>query len=671
MNAPDPRNDRIAALPAHLQEQLRRRLAGGARKAAEIPAVPRDGAPLPLSAAQRRLWLLDELEPGSTEYNSAAGLRLTGPLDIAALTGALNDLVARHEALRTTFDRVDDDPVQTVRAPYDVPLPLIDLVEQAGADAAPGLLDAVARAQVDQPFDLRTGPLFRPALVRVAPDEHVLLLCAHHIVTDGWSTGVLLEELGTLYAARRSGSTATLPEPALQYADFASWQRNRMTPEWLAEHLGYWRGQLAGLTPLDLPGDHPRPPVRSGAGAVHDFSLPADVAAGLRELARAQDTTLYTVLVAACQVLFARYAGQRDVAVGTVTSGRNRPELTRMAGFFVNTVVLRSTVDDDAVFTDFLAGVKDTVLDAFANDEVPFDRLVEALRPERDPSRTPLFQTLVVLQSGTERLPELPGLQVAAYQVPRTSANFDLTVEFQDARGGRTADGGLTCSIEYATDLWDAAGIDRMAGHLRTLLAGVAQAPRRPVRDLPWLDDAEHAALLRAAAGADFTVGAATVVQLLDDQAARTPRATALVSGSDTLTYRELDERSNRVARALIARDIGPEHLVAVAASPGTDLVVTLLGVLKTGGAYVPVDPAHPAERIAYVLDDAAPSLVLADSAAYAALPAGTARTLLDGAGVQGLGGDLACGPVRDDERTTPLDPAHPAYVIYTSGSTG
>ncbi|MEU7157964.1 amino acid adenylation domain-containing protein [Streptomyces chrestomyceticus] len=671
MNAPDPRNDRIAALPAHLQEQLRRRLAGGARKAAEIPAVPRDGAPLPLSAAQRRLWLLDELEPGSTEYNSAAGLRLTGPLDTAALTGALNDLVARHEALRTTFDRVDDAPVQTVRAPYDVPLPLIDLVEQAGADAAPGLLDAVARAQVDQPFDLRTGPLFRPALVRVAPDEHVLLLCAHHIVTDGWSTGVLLEELGTLYAARRSGSTATLPGPGLQYADFASWQRNRMTPEWLEEKLGYWRGQLAGLTPLDLPGDRPRPPVRSGSGAVHDFSLPADVAAGLRELARAQDTTLYTVLVAACQVLFARYAGQRDVAVGTVTSGRNRPELTRMAGFFVNTVVLRSTVDDDTVFTDFLAGVKDTVLDAFANDEVPFDRLVEALRPERDPSRTPLFQTLVVLQSGSERLPELPGLQVAAYQVPRTSTNFDLTVEFQDTRSGRAADGGLTCSIEYATDLWDAASIDRMAGHLRTLLAGVAHTPKQPVRDLPWLDDAERAALLRAAAGEDFTVGAATVVQLLDDQAARTPRATALVSGSDTLTYRELDERSNRVARALIARDIGPEQLVAVAASPGTDLVVTLLGVLKTGAAYVPVDPQHPAERIAYVLEDAAPSLVLADSAAYAALPSGTARTLLDGAGAQGLGADLACGPVRDEERTTPLDPAHPAYVIYTSGSTG
>ncbi|WP_329128262.1 amino acid adenylation domain-containing protein [Streptomyces caniferus] len=678
MNAPDPRNDRIAALPAHLQEQLRRRLAGGARNTAEIPAVPRDGAPLPLSAAQRRLWLLDELEPGSTEYNSAAGLRLTGPLDVPALTGAVRDLVARHEALRTGFDQVGDEPVQRVRPPHEVALPLIDLAEQAGPGAAPELLDAAVRAEVDRPFDLRTGPLFRPVLVRVAPEEHVLVLCAHHIVIDGWSTGVLLEELGTLYAARRSGTTAALPEQDVQYPDFASWQRNRMTAAWLDEHLGYWRDRLAGLAPLDLPGDRPRPQSRSGAGAVHELTLPPDVAAGLRALARDRGTTLYTVLVAACQVLFARYAGQRDVAVGTVTSGRNRPELARMVGFFVNTVVLRSTVEEGIAFTEFLAGVKDTVLDAFAHDEVPFDRVVEALRPERDPSRTPLFQTLVVLQSGTEPLPELPGVEVEPYQAPRTSANFDLTVEFRDERGGRAADGGtgaddtgLTCSIEYATDLWDAPSIARMAGHLRVLLAGVAAAPGRPVRDLPWLTDEERAALLRAAEGPRSASGAATVVRLLDDQAARTPRAAALVSGRDTLTYRELDERANRVARALIARGIGPEQLVAVAATPGTDLVVTLLGVLKAGAAYVPVDPQHPVDRIAYVLGDAAPSLVLADSAAYAALPAEVARTLLDGAGAQGLGADLPCGPVGDGERRVPLDPAHPAYVIYTSGSTG
>ncbi|WP_411143365.1 amino acid adenylation domain-containing protein [Streptomyces sp. x-80] len=672
MNAPDPHKDRIAALPAHLQEQLRRRLAGGARTTADIPAVPRDGAPLPLSAAQRRLWLLHELDPDSTEYNSVAGLRLTGPLDTAALTGALRDLVARHEALRTVFDRVGDEPVQAVRAPYDVPLPLIDLAEQADPAAARERLDAVVRAEVDRPFDLRTGPLFRPVLVRVAPDEHVLVLCAHHIVTDGWSTGVLLDELGALYAGRLAGTAAELPAQDVQYADFAAWQRQRMTAQWLDEHLGYWRGRLAGLGPLDLPGDRPRPQSRSGAGAVHDITLPADVAEGLRKLAREQGTTLYTVLVAACQVLFARYAGQRDVAVGTVTSGRNRPELSRMVGFFVNTVVLRSTVDDGAAFTEFLAEVKDTVLDAFANDEVPFDRLVEALRPERDPGRTPLFQTLVVLQSGPERLPALPGLQVAAYQAPRTSANFDLTVEFQDARGGTGADdAGLSCSIEYATDLWDAPSIARMAGHLRVLLSGVAAAPRRPVRDLPWLADDERAALLRAATGPRATPRAATVVRLLDDQAARSPRATALVCGRDTLTYRELDERANRVARALIRRGVGPEQLVAVAATPGTDLVVTLLGVLKAGAAYVPVDPDHPADRIAYVLADAAPSLVLADSAAYATLPAAVERTLLDGAGAQGLGADLPCGAVLDGERTVPLDPDHPAYVIYTSGSTG
>ncbi|MFC5720644.1 amino acid adenylation domain-containing protein [Streptomyces gamaensis] len=663
MNAPHQRTDRISALPAHLQEVLRRRLAGSAERKREIPAVPRDGSPLPMSAAQRRLWLLEEFAPGGTEYNSVAGLRLSGPLDAAALTGAVADLVARHESLRTTFDETDGRLVQRVGAAGEFTVPLVDLT---GHDDPEGELARRVREDLNRPFDLRTGPLLRAALVRTGEDEHVLVLCAHHIVTDGWSTGVLFDELGALYRARTAGTEARLADVEVHYADFAAWQSGRMTDAWLEEHLAYWKGRLAGLAPLELPTDRPRPPVRSGAGAVHEFALDQDVAAGLRELARSRETTLYTVLVAACQVLLSRYAGQEDIAVGTVTSGRNRPELDRMVGFFVNTVVLRSRVAGAQPFTELLGEVKETVLEAFANDEVPFDRLVEALRPERDASRTPLFQTMVLLESGTRKLPELPGVTAGAYAAPRASANFDLTLEFQDH------DGTLSGAIEYATDLFDAATVERLAGHLRVLLAGIVAAPGQAVRELPLVSGEEHAALLRAATGADFDAGAGTMVELLEAQAARTPERTALVFGEQQLSYGELEARANRVARALAGRGVGPEDLVAVAARPSADLVVCLLGVLKSGAGYVPVDPSHPAERIAYVLEDSAPRLVLADADTYATLPEGVERVPAEDAGTgSGLGAGLDAGALTDGERTAPLRPEHPAYVIYTSGSTG
>ncbi|NBH05022.1 condensation domain-containing protein, partial [Amycolatopsis sp. SID8362] len=412
-----------------------------------IPVVARDGA-LPLSFAQQRLWFLDEFEPGGTEYLSPTALLLRGDLDVEALRRALDTLVARHESLRTTFGAVDGRGVQYVGEPYAIELPVEDFDE-----------DALAREAL-RPFDLRTGPLLRARLFRRAPGEHVLLLALHHIVTDGWSAGVLATELDACYAAHLRGEEPKLPPLPVQYADFAAWQRDRAEP---AEQLGYWRDRLAGLAPLELPADRPRPPVRTTEGEWLGFDVPAGVAAKLRELASAQGGTLFMTLVAACQVLLAQWAGQDDVAVGTVTAGRDRAELERLVGFFVGTLPLRSTVDTRRSFREFLAEVRETVLDAFAHQDVPFERVVDAVQPVRDPSRTPVFQAMVVLQNTGDR----PGggtLVAGEVPLPAVSAPFDLLVQFED-------DGGaLHGAINYSTGLFDPATIDRLATRLRALL---------------------------------------------------------------------------------------------------------------------------------------------------------------------------------------------------------
>src|SRR2546421_958735 len=411
---PLSRQSRISALPAHLQELLSRRLAGQAEESERIPRAERTG-PLPLSFSQQRLWFLNEFQPGTAEYNSALCLRLLGTLDISALTNALQELLARHESLRTTFDEVDGNAVQVVRPAYELRVPVVHL----GDPARPGSdeLDRVLSEEYSRPFDLHRGPLFRVLLVRCADDEHVLLLTAHHIVIDGWSMGVLVEELSTLYSAGIQGEAPVLPAPPLQYADFAVWQRSRLPDVALDGQLDYWKRQLSGIAPLELPTDRPRAAMRTSAGALHEFVVPAEVTARLGDLARARDTTLFATLVAACQALLARYSGQEDIAIGTVASGRNRLELERLVGFFVNTIVLRSRVDDEQTFGEFLARVTDTVLDAFAHDETPFERLVEALQPDRNASHNPLFDVMVVLHNTKRKPPAFAGLQVGDVRV--------------------------------------------------------------------------------------------------------------------------------------------------------------------------------------------------------------------------------------------------------------
>ncbi|KFU81851.1 non-ribosomal peptide synthase domain TIGR01720/amino acid adenylation domain-containing protein [Amycolatopsis lurida] len=616
------RQDRIAALPAHLREVLRARMAGTAGPAPEIPAAADRSRPIPLSAAQRRLWFLSRLRPDDPEYNSAFALRLTGPLDRVALATALRSLVARHEPLRTTFEEIDGEGFQIVREPHEVALPVVDV--------SPGELDDVLRAEYTRPFDLNRGPLLRAVLLRLTDTENVLLVCVHHIATDGASMGVLTEELGLLY---RDGERARLPAQPVQYADFAVWQRNRPLR---GAGLDYWKSHLDGVVPLELPTDRPRPPVRSTDGATREFTVPAEVAGRLAELARSSETTLFTVLVGACQALFARYTGQEDIALGTVVRGRERPELERVVGFFVNTVVLRSAVDRSVSFTEHLAHARQTVLDAFAHDDVPFDAVVDAVRAGRDPGRNPLFDVMVLLHSASGDGPEFPGLAVEPADVARDAANFDLSIEFEES-GGRLA--GL---VEYSTELFDATTIDGLIGHLLRLLAGIAADPGRRIADLPLIGDAEERRLLSWGSNG-LEVPATTIVDLLDHQAKTRPDETALVCGDTRLTFAELVARADGLAAELAARGAGPDRVVAVVLPRSADAIVALFAVLKAGAVHQSVDPGLPPERIRTLLADTRPVVVLDDTFAI----------------------------TTDRPRPAPPRPSDAAYVIHTSGSTG
>ena len=381
-----------------------------------ITPVPRERA-LPLSPAQQRLWLIEELTSGGAEYNTGVGLRLSGALDLDALRAVLDALVSRHESLRTTFDSVDGHGVQTVAARGVIPLRTVDLstIDQHERDTA---VDQALAEELSNPFDLRRGPLTRAVLVRLAEDDHVLLLNQHHIVTDGWSHEVLMDEFATLYAAA-GGAPVELPELPIQYPDFAVWQRERLSSPALEPHLDYWRHKLAGIETLELPTDRPRPYLRTTAGAVHRQDLPADLVQALTGVGRTHGATLFMTLAVAVQVLLSRYSGQQDVAIGTVTSGRNRTELEKLVGFFVNTVILRSTVNGSRTFSELVTEVRETVLEAFAHDDVPFDRLVKELQPERDPSRNPLVQAMVVLQNPRLRPREIDGLRITEHDLPR------------------------------------------------------------------------------------------------------------------------------------------------------------------------------------------------------------------------------------------------------------
>ncbi|GAA1979887.1 non-ribosomal peptide synthase/polyketide synthase [Kitasatospora viridis] len=616
----------VAALAAELTTSQLPDTAGN------IPALD-PGAEVPLSPAQQRLWFLDRFEPGNAEYNTLSALRLRGPLDLGALRVALDALVARHESLRTTFAERDGRPHQLVHPPRPVDCPLTD-----------GDLDAALEQEAATGFDLAAGPLLRARLVRTGADEHVLVLTVHHIVTDGWSTAVLGRDLGELYAAAHHQRPARLPELPVRYADYAAWQRRRD----VTRQLDHWRRELDGLAPLELPTDRPRPAERTRDGALLEFTLPAALTERLRERGREADATLFMVLVTGVQLLLARWTGQQDVAVGTVTAGRDRSELTDLVGMFVNTLVLRGRMGPRTPFRELLAGTRAAVLTAFEHQEVPFERVVDAVQPERDTSRTPLFAVMVALHNLGGELPELPGLTVAAVTPPVRQASFELAFDFVER------DGGVTGYLQYNTGLFDPATVERLADRLRMLLESAAEDPGRTAADLRLLTDGERQRVLADWQGAVEPVPGGALHTRFEEQARRLPHATALVARDATLDFAALNARANRLAHHLIAAGVGPEQLVALRLPRTSDLLVALLAVLKAGGTVVTIEPELPAERAEFLLRDSNPRLVLTPEALggvpWAALPAHDPT---------------------DADRTAPLRPEHTAYLVHTSGSTG
>jgi amino acid adenylation domain-containing protein len=614
----------------------------------------------PPSFGQQQLWLLDRLLADGSVYNVPAVVRLVGALQIEALQAALLELVRRHEVLRTRFEIEDAMPVQVIAPEFKFGLEVDDLsavpTREREAEAQRRTREAAA-----QPFDLERGPLLRARLLRLGESEHWLLLTLHHIVTDGWSSGVLWRELSVLYEAFREGRPSPLPELAVQYADYAVWQREWLRGEVLEEQLSYWKKALADLPVLELPTDRPRPAVASYRGGRLGFELGEDLTRGLKELGRREGATLFMTLLAAFQVLWYRYSGQEDVAVGVPLAGRRRPELEGLIGFFVNMLVLRGDLSGQPSFKDHLARVRTRALAAYAHQDMPFAKLVEELAPTRNLSRNPLFQVCFALENTPPGELQLPGLEVQVIKGIRDpTAKFDLhffVAEEQEK---------INVVVEYATDLFDASTIERIAGHWRVLLDGIVADPTQKISRLPLLTAAEREQLLgQGNATATAYPRDTCIHELFEAQVRRTPEATAVVFEEQRLTYAELNARANQLAHHLRTLGVGPEVLVALAMERSLELVVGLLGILKAGGAYVPLDPSYPAERLAFMLADTQAPVLLTQQRLLGQLPAHAGRTLC-------LHRDWPSIAVQPTSNPTPgVTPDNLAYVIYTSGSTG
>jgi amino acid adenylation domain-containing protein/FkbM family methyltransferase len=640
------------------------------------PLVPRKdaAAPAPLSFAQERLWFLHQLEPESALYNVPGSLLLAGRLDVAALSASFAEAVARHAALRTTFAVVAGRPVQVVAAAAAPALPRIDLSRLA-AEARVREAERISAAEAARPFVLARGPLFRATLLRLAPSEHRILVTQHHIVSDGWSVEVLARELGALYASFLAGRPSPLPTLPIQYVDFAVWQRGWLTGEVLERQIAHWRQALSGLPPLALPTDHPRPPERRGRGAQERLALEPPLPAGLAALSRSRGATLFMTLCAGLAALLARYSGQEDVALGAPVANRTHRELEGIVGFFVNTLVLRVDLGGEPAFATLLGRVGRAALAAYAHQDLPFEKLVEALSPERDPSRTPLFQVLFALQNAPAGEVALPGLTLEVVETATGTAKFDLTLTLVESGNG------LVGTWEYDRDLFDRTTIARLSGQLALLLAGAVGEPQARIGDLPLLSAAERQQLCEWQEGAvayqpapvssDISVRGFRVRclhELFEEQVDRTPDATAVVAGGVRLTYRELDRRANRLAHLLRRLGVGPESRVAVCLVRSERTVEAVLGVLKAGGAYVPLDPTYPRERLELMLEDSGACLLVTESGVETALPCLAGRELPR---VQ-LDADSARLAAESDRRpAVPVDPGHLSYLIYTSGSTG
>ncbi|HEV2846590.1 MAG TPA: condensation domain-containing protein, partial [Thermoanaerobaculia bacterium] len=566
----------------------------------------------PLSYAQQRLWFLDQLEPGNPFYNLPGAVRLAGPLDELALSRALTAIVRRHEALRTTFPSVGGTPVQRVNPPAEVPLPMIDLAGLPVAERR-AALRAHVDGQVRRSFDLAAGPLLRFLLVRLGPSERVLAFAIHHIVSDGWSMRILVRELTALYTAYSQGRPPALPELPVQYADYALAERNWLDGEALGPQLRYWKERLASLPgPLELPADRPRPEVQTFRGARQGAILPPAVFAALKDLGQAERATPFMTLLAGFTALLYRYTGREDLVLGTPMANRDRLETEGLIGFFVNTLVLRNDVAGEPTFRELLARARTTTLEAFAHPDLPFERLVEELQPDRDLAHTPVFQVLFAFQSIPMDIRAGSGASGAGMeQVPVETGRslFDLTLTLDEVNGR------VAGFFEYNTDLFDAVRMRRMAVHFESLLVEAAADPDRRLSSLPLLTPHErHQVRLEWSDTVGERAWTGRVHELFEDQVARTPEAVAVIHGEERVTYRELDSRANRLARLLVQAGVETGTRVGVCLDRSLDLVAALLAVWKAGAAYVPMDPAYPEERLAFMVSDSGTGVLLAGS---------------------------------------------------------
>ena len=655
-------SERIANLSVAkraLLEQLLRAEDPSRSKRSAIGKRKTDGECAP-SFAQERLWFLAQLDPGDPAYNSPYALRLRGALNVKALENALNAIVARHESLRTALVSRHGHPSQVITAQAGVALGITDLSHVA-AEARTTAARRAACEESRKPFDLTAGLMIRARLLRLAEEDNILLLALHHIATDGWSEAVLYRELSALYSdfcASRSSSLAPL---AIQYADFACWQRERVSGETLDQQLRYWRKQLAGAeTTLALPTDHPRSPVWRSCGARVPLSLSREMGDSLLALSRKCGATLYMTLTAALNVLLYRYTHQEDILLGSPIANREQSELEGLIGFFANTIVLRIRLAGNPTFTELLERVRKTTLEAYEHQDVPFEKLVEELHPERDLSHNPLAQVVFAFQNVPRRQLELPGLAVEPFEVDNGTAKFDLMFAINE-----TPD-GLSGFLEYSTDLFERSTIERMLAHFRVLLDAITADPAQRLSDLPLLTEEERRRIL-----VEFNATQANyprnkcVHQLFEEQAARRPDNVAMVFHNQCLTYAGLNCRANQLARRLRRLGAKPGSLIGLCMDRSLEMVIGLLGILKAGGAYVPLDPAYPRDRLRFMLEDTKVSLLLSQSHLVEHLPETRSRIISLDERDEEIAGES------NENLETPVSADDLAYVVYTSGSTG
>jgi amino acid adenylation domain-containing protein len=635
--------------------------ADGAWRGARLPPIKKRAGPQPsqLSYSQQQLWVLAQMLADSPAYNDQPfAYHLRGMLDVEALGQALCEIVRRHGSLRTVFVNAEGQPLQVLSEPGAWTLPVVDLLGEADAHQR---LEQLLLEEAIRGFDLARGPLFRAQLYRLDADTHVLQLTRHHIISDGWSTQLLLRELGTLYEAFSAGRPSPLAELPIQYADFAEWQRDWLQGEVLEKQLGYWKEQLKGAPALlELPSERLRPASQSYRGARETAVFPLSLLRRLEALSREEGASLFMTLLAAFQTLLCRYSGQEDIAVGSPIAGRNRVEVEGLIGFFINMLVLRSDLSGNPTFRELLGRVKEVALEAYAHQDLPFERLVEELHPERNLSYSPLFQVLFTVQDTPSEPARLGALEMRSEFIHTGTSKFDLSVEMA------AGPDGLEAAVEYSTDLFGRKMICRLLDHFRVLLEGIVAAPEQRIMTLPLLSEAERHQVLDEwnTTETDYPADA-LIHELFEAQAARTPEVVAVEYEGLRLTYGELNARANQLAHYLARHGVGKDVMVGICVERSLEMVVGILGILKAGGAYVPLDPEYPASRLSFMLEDTAAPVLLTQATLRDRLPAYAGRTVsldtdwphIAREGQEDLGVEVSARNL--------------AYVIYTSGSTG